>query len=99
MAFADLSDIFPIQSLLYFQRSPVTRHRRASHMLCKLHYTLPSQREFGPPVLEPGLPERPIKRIGTREAIPNNLSVKSQIYEQNTHTHTETGAENSLFQF
>ena len=32
------------------------------------------------------MPERPIKRIGTREAIPNNLSVKSQIYEQNTHT-------------
>ena len=51
MAFADLSDIFPIQSLLYFQRSSVTRHRRASHRLCKLHYTLPSQREFGPPVI------------------------------------------------
>ena len=35
------------------------------------------------------MPERPIKRIGTREAIPNNLSVKNQIYEQNTHTHTQ----------
>ena len=27
LAFADLSNIFLIQSLLYFQRSPVTRHR------------------------------------------------------------------------
>ena len=41
---------FPYKSLLYFQRSPVTRHRRASYMLCKLHYAVPSQLEFGPPV-------------------------------------------------
>ena len=31
LAFADLSKIFLIQSLLYFQRSPVTRHRRVTY--------------------------------------------------------------------
>ena len=29
--FIDLSNIFLIQSLLYFQRSPVTRHRRVTY--------------------------------------------------------------------
>ena len=48
----DLSNIFLIQSLLYFQLSPVTRHRRVSYGIFKLHYTLPSQREFGPPVVD-----------------------------------------------
>ena len=33
LAFADLSNIFLIQSLLYFQRSPVTRHRRVTYVM------------------------------------------------------------------
>ena len=32
-AFADLSNIFLILSLLYFQRSPVTRHRRVTYSM------------------------------------------------------------------
>ena len=31
LAFADLRNIFLIQRLLYFQRSPVTRHRRVTY--------------------------------------------------------------------
>ena len=31
LPFADLSDIFLIQSFLYFQRSPVTQHRRITY--------------------------------------------------------------------
>ena len=36
----------------YFQRSPITRHRRvhASPVVCKLFFTLFSKREFGQPV-------------------------------------------------
>ena len=33
LACADLSNIFLIQSLLYFQRSPVTRHRRVTYVM------------------------------------------------------------------
>ena len=33
LAFADLSNIFLIQSLLYFQRSPVMRHRRVTFVM------------------------------------------------------------------
>ena len=41
LAFADLGNIFLIQSLLYFQRSPVTRHRRVTYgMQITLHPSL-----------------------------------------------------------
>ena len=33
LAYADLSNIFLIQSLLNFQRSPVTRHRRVTYVM------------------------------------------------------------------
>ena len=48
----DSSILYLSYEVSYFQRSPETRHGRvhASPMVCKLLYTLFSEREFGQPV-------------------------------------------------
>ena len=54
LACADLSNIFPVYSsykVSYIFNGRLQRDTGASPMLCKLHYNLPSQREFGPPVV------------------------------------------------
>ena len=47
-------------------------------MLCKLHFTLPSQREFGPPVLTAVIAAVKVNQV-TRQSRPQSLSV---LYEQ-----------------